>query len=290
MTPRSGLPIRQHDTSSDRAPLARMLLSVIGSKAARPIARADASLGDHTITGRRNWRFLLPSRRLLLGAGPENHPRRNNSEHGNQKQRRDRASHATPPLHKPRMVPSQARRANQTPLAVTPLQSVSDLLNRVDRLAAAAAAGICTGLPESATGSGDRCATTYISSRSSKPPACAFVHGPSLGRSLDFSLDICGLPREKLPDFWPDWPQPTSAERPSFFQGLLMAYSFPHGVDGVSSPGSWAPTRSAASLRARRPRQSRGGSGPFSSPRAKPDRIQRNARGPAVPAGVLHKF
>jgi hypothetical protein len=55
-------------------------------------------LGDHTIAGRSNWRFLSPSRRPLLGAGRESHPHRNNSEHGNQKQRRDRASHGTPPF------------------------------------------------------------------------------------------------------------------------------------------------------------------------------------------------
>jgi hypothetical protein len=54
--------------------------------------------GDRTIVGWINWRFLSPSRRLFRGAGAENHPRRNNSEHGNQKQRRDRASHATPPF------------------------------------------------------------------------------------------------------------------------------------------------------------------------------------------------
>jgi hypothetical protein len=59
---------------------------------------ARLRLGDHTIAGRSNWRFLSPSRRLLLGGGPESHPRRNNSEHGNQKQRRDRASHGTPPF------------------------------------------------------------------------------------------------------------------------------------------------------------------------------------------------
>jgi hypothetical protein len=132
MTPRSGLPLRQHDKSSDRAPLARILLSVIGSKAASPIARADASLGDHTITGRRNWRFLLPSRRLLLRAGPENHPRRNNSEHGNQKQLRDRASHGTPPFTQGMDVTTEGAARNHggiggvfsqgTPLAVTPLQ------------------------------------------------------------------------------------------------------------------------------------------------------------------------
>jgi hypothetical protein len=50
------------------------------------------------IAGWSNWRFLLPSRRLLLGAGPKNHPGRNNSDNGNQKQRRDRASHGTPPF------------------------------------------------------------------------------------------------------------------------------------------------------------------------------------------------
>jgi hypothetical protein len=55
-------------------------------------------LGDYTIAGRSNRRFLSPRRRLLLGAGPENHPRRNNSEPGDQKQRRDRASHGTPPF------------------------------------------------------------------------------------------------------------------------------------------------------------------------------------------------
>jgi hypothetical protein len=133
MTPRSGLPIRQHDTSSDRAPLVRMLLSVIGSKAARPIARADTSLGDHTITGRRNWRVLSLSGGLLLGAGPENHPRRNNSEHGNQKQRRDRASHGTPPFTQGMDGTTEGAARNHgqvqvgvfsqgTPLAVTPLQ------------------------------------------------------------------------------------------------------------------------------------------------------------------------
>jgi hypothetical protein len=133
MTPRSGLPIRQHDKSSDRAPLARMLLSVIGSKAARPLARADASLGDHTITGRSNWRVLSLSGGLLLGAGPESHPRRNNSEHGNQKQRRDRASHGTPPFTQgiDDTTEGAARNHGQvqvgvfsqgTPLAVTPLQ------------------------------------------------------------------------------------------------------------------------------------------------------------------------
>ena len=59
---------------------------------------ACCGLGDHTIAGRSNWRFLSASRRLLLGAGRERHPHRNNSEHGNQKQRRDRASHGTPPF------------------------------------------------------------------------------------------------------------------------------------------------------------------------------------------------
>jgi hypothetical protein len=119
--------------ASDRTPLARMLLSVIGSKAARLIARADASLGDHTITGRRNWRFLLPGGGLLLGAGPENHPRRNNSEHGNQKQRCDRASHGTPPFTQGMDGTTEGAVRNhgqvqmgvfsqETPLAVTPLQ------------------------------------------------------------------------------------------------------------------------------------------------------------------------
>jgi hypothetical protein len=56
------------------------------------------ALGDHSIAGRSNRRFLSPSRRLLLGAGAENCRRRNNSEHGNQKQRRDRASHGPPTL------------------------------------------------------------------------------------------------------------------------------------------------------------------------------------------------
>ena len=64
-------------------------------EACRP--HGGCALGDHTIAGRSNWRVLSLSRRLLLGAGSESQPRRNNSEHGNQKQRRDRASHGTPP-------------------------------------------------------------------------------------------------------------------------------------------------------------------------------------------------
>jgi hypothetical protein len=64
-------------------------------EACRP--HRGCTLGDHTITGRSNRRVLSLSRRLLLGVGPESQTRRNNSEHGNQKQRRDRASHGTPP-------------------------------------------------------------------------------------------------------------------------------------------------------------------------------------------------
>jgi hypothetical protein len=64
-------------------------------EACRP--HRGCTLGDHTITGRSKWRVLSLSRRLLLSVGPESQPRRNNSEHGNQKQRRDRASHGTPP-------------------------------------------------------------------------------------------------------------------------------------------------------------------------------------------------
>jgi hypothetical protein len=71
----------------------------------RTIARASRSgtlgkaavLGDHMIAGRSSRRFLSPSRRLLVGAGQESQPGQNNSEHGHQKQRRDRASHGTPP-------------------------------------------------------------------------------------------------------------------------------------------------------------------------------------------------
>jgi hypothetical protein len=62
-------------------------------EACRP--HRGCALGDRTITRRSNWRILSLSRRLLLGA--ECQPSRNNSEHGNQKQRRDRASHGTPP-------------------------------------------------------------------------------------------------------------------------------------------------------------------------------------------------
>jgi hypothetical protein len=65
-------------------------------EACRP--RRGCTLGDHTITGRSNWRVPSLSRRLPLGVGPESQPRQNNSEHGNQKQRRDRASHGTPPF------------------------------------------------------------------------------------------------------------------------------------------------------------------------------------------------
>ena len=110
-----------------------MLPSVIGSKAARPVARAEAALGDHTITGRSNWRVLSLSGRLLLGAGPESQPRRYNSEHGNQKQRRDRASHGTPPFTQGMDGTTEGAARNHdhvqvgvfsqgTPLAVTPLQ------------------------------------------------------------------------------------------------------------------------------------------------------------------------
>jgi hypothetical protein len=39
--------------------------------------RQAAVLGDHMIAGWSSWRFLLPSRRLLLGAGPESQACRN---------------------------------------------------------------------------------------------------------------------------------------------------------------------------------------------------------------------
>jgi hypothetical protein len=64
---------------------------VSSARKPRGLSPAEVALGDHTITGRSNWRVLSLSGRLLLGAGPESHPRRNNSEHGNQKQRRDGA-------------------------------------------------------------------------------------------------------------------------------------------------------------------------------------------------------
>jgi hypothetical protein len=95
----------QTATSAHRSTPARFAPTQIG-----PTARASRSgrrlalrwrgsgLGDHTIAGRSTWCFLSPSRRLLLGVGPESYPRRNNSEHGNQKQRRDRAGYGTPPF------------------------------------------------------------------------------------------------------------------------------------------------------------------------------------------------
>jgi hypothetical protein len=43
-----------------------------------------------------NWVLIMDASKEA--AGPENHPRRSNCEHGNQKQRRDRASPGTPPF------------------------------------------------------------------------------------------------------------------------------------------------------------------------------------------------
>jgi hypothetical protein len=65
--------------------------------------------------------------------GPQSHPRRNNSKHGNQKQRRDRASHGTPPFTQGMNGTTEGVALNHdqvqvgvfsrgTPLAVTPLQ------------------------------------------------------------------------------------------------------------------------------------------------------------------------
>jgi hypothetical protein len=95
----------QTATSAHRSTPARFAPTQIG-----PTARASgavtawrydgeaAGLGGHTIAGRSYWRFLSPSRRLLLGAGQESHPRGcNNSEHGEQKQRSNRASHGASP-------------------------------------------------------------------------------------------------------------------------------------------------------------------------------------------------